>query len=116
MSQHKVRGKAPGERSRRTSEPPVERNREIIEFALVWRHWGGGSDSDIFVEFGIPPREYFRRLESLIERGALANQPTGIVGQIIDICRTRRGPKRTSPTDPNRRFRTNSPIREGAGA
>ncbi|MEU1984472.1 DUF3263 domain-containing protein [Nocardia sp. NPDC019395] len=70
-------------------EEHVDREAEIIEFALVWRHWGGGRDSDIFVEFGIPPHEYFRRLSALIERGALTRLPAGIVRQLRDICRDR---------------------------
>ncbi|MGW6332970.1 DUF3263 domain-containing protein [Nocardia rhamnosiphila] len=75
----------------------MDRNAEIIDFALIWRHWGGGSDSDIFVEFGISAREYFRRLGALIERGALANQPDGTVYQISNICRVRLKGKQIAP-------------------
>ncbi|WP_280295675.1 DUF3263 domain-containing protein [Nocardia abscessus] len=67
----------------------MDREADLLEFALVWRHWGGGSDADIFVEFGISPGEYFSRLRALIDRGALAWQPTGIVHQIREICQRR---------------------------
>jgi hypothetical protein len=89
QTRHGIRRTTRGNRRPSTGSAHVERAAEILEFALVWRHWGGGSDSDIFVEFGIFPREYFCRLEALIERGALAGQPTGIVRQIREICRAR---------------------------
>ena len=67
----------------------MDRETDIIDFARRWRHWGGGSESDIFVEFGLTSREYFQRLEALVNRGALANQPVEIRREIRDICRAR---------------------------
>ncbi|RYF50314.1 MAG: DUF3263 domain-containing protein [Comamonadaceae bacterium] len=82
-------------------EERVNREDDIIDFALTWRHWGGGSDSDIFVEFGISSREYFQRLETLLEHGALASQPDQIRWQLRTICHDRRAStkRRTTPAD-----------------
>ena len=85
----------------------MDRDTEIINFALKWRHWGGGSESDIFVEFGIPSIEYFCRLTDLLDRGALANQPERIVRQIREICQIRKAESMA---------RTASSVRERSGA
>ncbi|MDI9980175.1 DUF3263 domain-containing protein [Rhodococcus sp. IEGM 1307] len=39
----------------------------MLEFAKQWYPYGGGEDSDIFVEFGLPASAYFRRLAKLVE-------------------------------------------------
>lgn len=41
---------------------------EMLRFALRWLPFGGGSDSDIFVEFGIPASEFYRRLTVILKR------------------------------------------------
>jgi 2-phospho-L-lactate guanylyltransferase len=38
----------------------------MLRFARQWTPFGGGSDEEIFVEFGITPRAYFERLIELL--------------------------------------------------
>ncbi|RRQ25292.1 hypothetical protein DK926_24250 [Rhodococcus sp. Eu-32] len=38
----------------------------IIDFALRWLPYGGGPAEDIVVGFGISPREFFARLDTLL--------------------------------------------------
>ena len=42
------------------------RDREMVQFAKVWAPYGGGPDEDIFVRFGVTPREYFTGLTTLL--------------------------------------------------
>lgn len=39
----------------------------MLKFATRWYQYGGGEDSDIFVEFGLPASAYFRRLAKLVD-------------------------------------------------
>ncbi|MFW0789563.1 DUF3263 domain-containing protein [Gordonia sp. CPCC 205333] len=39
---------------------------ELIDFARRWAPYGGGSDEDILVQFGISEHEYFRRLREAL--------------------------------------------------
>ena len=39
----------------------------MVQFAKVWALYGGGpDDEDIFVTFGLTPREYFTGLKTLL--------------------------------------------------
>ena len=53
----------PTARSRADAHP---REREIVAFAKVWVPYGGGSDADIFVTFGLTPEQYFIRLATFL--------------------------------------------------
>ncbi|MFZ2177890.1 MAG: hypothetical protein WAW17_28470 [Rhodococcus sp. (in: high G+C Gram-positive bacteria)] len=35
---------------------------ELVEFAVRWRHYGGGPDDEIYTHFGLTPTEYFERV------------------------------------------------------
>lgn len=65
-----------------------ERADEMIDFAVTWRHWGGGSPEEIFVRFGISVHEYFARLELLLERGHCARQPQ-LRDELRQLCANR---------------------------
>ena len=65
-----------------------DRASELVEFAVTWRHWGGGEASDIFVQFGISAQEYFERLESTLADGRYSNDPQLRV-ELIKLCRMR---------------------------
>ncbi|MDV7243880.1 MULTISPECIES: hypothetical protein [Rhodococcus] len=41
---------------------------DLIDFAIKWRHWGGGTPEDIFREFGPSSEQYLSRLASVLER------------------------------------------------
>ncbi|ULD45186.1 DUF3263 domain-containing protein (plasmid) [Rhodococcus qingshengii] len=38
----------------------------MLDFATRWSRHGGGSSEDIFVTFGLTPRQYFLRLRTLL--------------------------------------------------
>ncbi|WP_040525513.1 DUF3263 domain-containing protein [Gordonia effusa] len=39
---------------------------ELIDFARRWFPYGGGSNEDILIQFGISEHEYFRRLREAL--------------------------------------------------
>lgn len=41
--------------------------RAMLEFALRWHPYGGGSNRLIFEEFGLDPRQYFGRLARILD-------------------------------------------------
>ena len=69
----------------------MDDHRELLTFALKWRHWNGGPAEDIFVEFGITPTQFFRRLRRNLTNG-LYELPPQIVDQLEDICDLRLHP------------------------
>lgn len=42
------------------------RTAELLQFGTLWAPYGGGSDEDIFVTFGVPSHIYFTRLAKLL--------------------------------------------------
>ncbi|MCF8786225.1 MULTISPECIES: DUF3263 domain-containing protein [Rhodococcus] len=70
----------------------IDTTTAIVDFAQKWRHWGGGSDADIFVEFGLTPAQYFRRLQQILEKKwfmhSLAITPA-VSAQLQLICQVR---------------------------
>lgn len=60
----------------------------MIDYALLWIHWGGGSAEEIFLRFGLVSSEYFKQLENLLPK---ANLNSPVTRELTRICRTRRG-------------------------
>ncbi|MCK0089235.1 hypothetical protein MWU77_00380 [Rhodococcus sp. F64268] len=60
---------------------------EILEFAVKWLPFGGGSDEDIFVRFGIGPEEYFSRLIEAINTSSCSKIDAQ---QVIALAHSRR--------------------------
>ncbi|QYB00392.1 DUF3263 domain-containing protein (plasmid) [Rhodococcus sp. USK10] len=73
----------------------MNRDADILAFAVKWRHWDGGSPSDIFVEFGIAPDEYFRRLARLLTSVNARKLAFDVREDLRRVCRARL-PQRTS--------------------
>lgn len=63
----------------------------MLAFALKWRHWNGGPDEDIFVEFGITPPEFFHRLRVLLTRDRWNRLDPVILDQLVKVCDERIG-------------------------
>ena len=59
----------------------------MIEFALLWRQWGGGPSEEILIKFGLVSSQYFERLESLLLRINLAPETSE---ELLRICQHRR--------------------------
>lgn len=47
----------------------------MLQFALRWYPYGGGSAEDIFVKFGLTEEVYFRRLSHALCSGGTAISP-----------------------------------------
>ncbi|KXX59930.1 DUF3263 domain-containing protein [Rhodococcus sp. ACS1] len=68
----------------------MNRDADLLAFAVKWRHWGGGSRSDIFVEFGISPDQYFRRLARILDGVKARELAPDVREELRTICRARR--------------------------
>jgi hypothetical protein len=70
-------------------QTPHEIDDDIVAFAMRWRHWGGGSAEDIFVQFGMSSDQYFRRLYSRLETVSVRVVSRAEAEQLRAICRKR---------------------------
>lgn len=61
----------------------------ILAFGRSWYGYGGGSDEDIYVEFGIPARTYFERLQAVIDSPAARDIDGAVRDAIKSVCRNR---------------------------
>ena len=62
---------------------------EALAFAMKWRHWGGGDDEDIFVQFGLNTCQYFLRVRKLLSTPAAAALSPDEKAHLRQICFTR---------------------------
>ncbi|KAA0923463.1 DUF3263 domain-containing protein [Rhodococcus sp. IEGM 1401] len=74
---------------RRTTTHSVDH--EILTFGRTWRGYGGGSDEDIYVAFGIDARTYFQRLRRILDSPVAEDLSPDERSAIADICRLRLG-------------------------
>jgi hypothetical protein len=73
-----------------TIEPgAVGFERAMIEFIRRWHRFGGGSARDIFAEFGLAEREFFRRTLELLQTGPFAGINEETAEYIRKVCRWR---------------------------
>ncbi|OZD01831.1 hypothetical protein CH275_18735 [Rhodococcus sp. 06-235-1A] len=72
---------------RRTTTHSVDH--EILTFGRTWRGYGGGSDEDIYVAFGVDGRTYFQRLRRILDSPVAEDLSPDERAAILDICRTR---------------------------
>ncbi|QHE70802.1 hypothetical protein GFS60_04393 [Rhodococcus sp. WAY2] len=61
----------------------------ILSFALQWQHYGGGSNEDIYVNFGLSPRQYFMRLLRIL-RGPTELE-IRVISELNELCASRLG-------------------------
>ncbi|QYB00259.1 DUF3263 domain-containing protein (plasmid) [Rhodococcus sp. USK10] len=62
---------------------------DVLNFAMKWRHWGGGYDEDIFVNFGLSPHQYFWRLRQLLSTPAAEHLSSDEIAQLREVCANR---------------------------
>ncbi|MDZ7914253.1 DUF3263 domain-containing protein [Rhodococcus sp. (in: high G+C Gram-positive bacteria)] len=72
---------------RRTTTHSVDH--EILTFGRTWRGYGGGSDEDIYVAFGVDARTYFQRLRRILDSPVAEELSPDERAAIADICRLR---------------------------
>jgi hypothetical protein len=70
-----------------SSMAPTDQAR-LVEFALRWQPYGGGSAEDIFVEFGLTEKVYFERLSDVLYAGAAVLTPAAHAA-LRAICTSR---------------------------
>lgn len=61
----------------------------IVAFGRSWYGYGGGSDEDIYVEFGIPASTYFARLRTLIDSPIARDLDVSTRDGIRNVCAER---------------------------
>ena len=53
---------------------PSNLEESILAFGRSWYKYGGGSEEDIYVQFGLSARSYFERLAVLLDHARLELQ------------------------------------------
>ncbi|AYJ50325.1 hypothetical protein [Rhodococcus sp. P1Y] len=66
----------------------------MIDFARRWLHYGGGSASDIFVQFGVSDTIFFERLADVVEHTDRLSEPAR--RELIALCARRLDRKKAS--------------------
>ena len=82
-------GRGAGNRDETTEGTRDGYERGIIEFIRRWHRFGGGSARDIFVEFGLPEHEFFRRTLELVQTGPFTGVDEQTAEHIRKVCRWR---------------------------
>ncbi len=72
---------------RRTTTQSVDH--EILTFGRTWQGYGGGSDEDIYVAFGVDARTYFQRLRRILDSPLAAELPAATRSDIERVCAVR---------------------------
>ncbi|PBC43152.1 hypothetical protein CJ178_17555 [Rhodococcus sp. ACPA4] len=67
------------------------RSAELIQFATLWAPYGGGSDEDIFVTFGVSSKVYFARLAKLLATHASLVPDESTRAEMLAVCDRRSG-------------------------
>ncbi len=62
------------------------RERDIVAFAKVWAPYGGGSQADIFVTFGLTVEQYFTRLTILLGSSLAGELTPAQRRTILQVC------------------------------
>jgi hypothetical protein len=76
-------------RAETTEAGRADYERSMIDFIRSWHRFGGGSARDIFVEFGLPEHEFFRRTLELLQTRLFAGMTEDTAEYIRKVCRWR---------------------------
>jgi hypothetical protein len=77
------------DRDEATEAGRADYERSMIDFIQRWHRFGGGSARDIFVEFGLPEHEFFRRTLELIQARLFTGMTEETAEYIRKVCRWR---------------------------
>lgn len=66
-----------------------EQTYSLLAFAQLWMPFGGGSAEDIWERFGIVEREYFTRVQRLLDEPAATALEPQVRDQLRQVCATR---------------------------
>lgn len=61
-------------------------DQSMIEFGRSWFRYGGGSEEDIYIAFGLSARSYFERLRTVLDGQAGASLDEQTRDQIRAVC------------------------------
>ncbi|TQC44353.1 DUF3263 domain-containing protein [Rhodococcus sp. WS4] len=62
---------------------------EMIDFVRSWHLYGGGSDEEIFIAFGLKARTFFQRVLMLLTAGRTEELSPATVEAMRKVCRAR---------------------------
>ena len=65
---------------------PTEKTR-MLSFALQWQQYGGGSNEEIYVNFGLSPMQYFMRLLRILR--SPTDLDMSVISELNAICTSR---------------------------
>ena len=68
---------------------PSNLEESILAFGRSWYKYGGGSEEDIYVQFGLSARSYFERLAVLLDRPAASGIDEPTLHTMRAVCATR---------------------------
>ncbi|MGW0040125.1 DUF3263 domain-containing protein [Rhodococcus sp. NPDC003348] len=61
----------------------------MLAHALKWRHWNGGDDEDIFVEFGVSAQQYYHRVRRMLTDPRGHSLEPSLVVELMTLCNNR---------------------------
>jgi hypothetical protein len=62
-----------------------DRSKDMLDFAIKWRFWGGGPAEDIFVQFGLTPANYYLHLDEIV--ASVQNElPPKLFDELKGLC------------------------------
>lgn len=71
-------------------EQDIREQERMVDFATRWLPYGGGSEEDIIVGFGIGTTEFFTRLRAALDDEAITdNLDRAQAGALREVCRRR---------------------------
>ncbi|MGA9872446.1 MAG: DUF3263 domain-containing protein [Rhodococcus sp. (in: high G+C Gram-positive bacteria)] len=68
---------------------PTSVDSAMLSFGQSWHKYGGGSEEDIYVAFGLSARSYFERLTALLDGPAGASLDESIREKMRAVCARR---------------------------
>nr|GLK36423.1 hypothetical protein GCM10017611_32800 [Rhodococcus wratislaviensis] len=103
--QVRTRGRRPSRRisaqspTAHTREHKRTHEEELVDFAWRWRHWDIPPEADIFVQFGLAPAEFYRRLMTVLTGPQRGCVPLAVREHLQNLSRSQLHP----PTKDGRR-------------
>ena len=59
----------------------------ILDFAIKWVNWGGGSEEDIMVTFGLTRLQFYARLEVILDcRSRSSSLEKILLDDLYQLC------------------------------
>jgi hypothetical protein len=93
----------PPSREAQSGDGTDPHERDMIAFAKVWAPYGGGSQADIFIRFGLIAKQYFTRLTTLLGSSSAAELTAAQRRTVFEVCVRRLAQTQYPPAVADRR-------------